>query len=324
MKPADYPFPIRVLLVATLVLFVVNVFFFSGPLSAFFAWANSITPGLATLIGSLIGLSVIGWQTRQGFKNLIASQEHRAEKEREARADQARIEREATNEQSERERKALAAALTGELLSLWYIVGNSRGWYTVNTALLKVMEREGARTKEGTFTLPTFHVPIYEANVEKLGLLGSSVAGDVARVFSRASLTSTSQDKFNVDIKWWITTYESVVESMDDWMEDISLVVKRLIALEQGNIDPGTLFELEQQREQRKRNAAPGGKPRGSVMTNFGQKRSVGAICLRLGHRPARMSERSEKRGCTTASSAATRSRRPSRPAGRAWSPAGS
>jgi hypothetical protein len=67
MKPADYPFPIRVLLVATLVLFVVNVFFFSGPLSAFFAWANSITPGLATLIGSLIGLSVIGWQARQGF-----------------------------------------------------------------------------------------------------------------------------------------------------------------------------------------------------------------------------------------------------------------
>jgi hypothetical protein len=118
MKPAEYPFPIRVLLVATLVLFVVNVFFFSGPLSAFFAWANSITPGLATLIGSLIGLSVIGWQARQGFKNLIASQEHRAEKEREARVDQARIERNATDAQSERERKALAAALAGELYSL--------------------------------------------------------------------------------------------------------------------------------------------------------------------------------------------------------------
>jgi hypothetical protein len=34
MKPADYPFRIRVLLVATLFLFVINVFFFFGPLAA--------------------------------------------------------------------------------------------------------------------------------------------------------------------------------------------------------------------------------------------------------------------------------------------------
>jgi hypothetical protein len=264
MKPADYPFPIRVLLVATLVLFVVNVFFFFGPLSAFFAWANSITPGLATLIGSLIGLSVIGWQTRQGFKNLIASQEHRAEKEREARADQARIQRDATDEQFERERKALAAALAGELSSLWRQASNLRPWYSVSTTLLREMEREGVRTKQGTLSLPPFHVPIYEANAEKLGLLGSSIAGDVARVFSRASVNPTSQDKLDIDIKMLIATYEGVVESMDIWMEDISHVVGRLVALEHGTTDPGTLFELDQQREQRKRNAALGGKPHGA------------------------------------------------------------
>jgi hypothetical protein len=248
----------------TLVLFVVNVFFFFGPLSAFFAWANSITPGLATLIGSLIGLSVIGWQTRQGFKNLIASQEHRAEKEREARADQARIQRDATDEQFERERKALAAALAGELSSLWRQASNLRPWYSVSTTLLREMEREGVRTKQGTLSLPPFHVPIYEANAEKLGLLGSSIAGDVARVFSRASVNPTSQDKLDIDIKMLIATYEGVVESMDIWMEDISHVVGRLVALEHGTTDPGTLFELDQQREQRKRNAALGGKPHGA------------------------------------------------------------
>jgi len=264
MKPADYPFPIRALLVATLVLFVVNVFFFSVPLSAFFAWANGITPGLATLIGSLIGLSVIGWQTRQGFKNLIASQEHRALKEREARADQARIEREATNEQFEREQKALAAALAGELYSLWLQVRNLRPWHVVNTALLKEMEREGVRTKKGTLSLPTFHVPIYEANVEKLGVLGSSIAGDVARVYSIFSLSATSQHELDVDIKMLIATYEGMIASMDTWMEDISHVVKRLVALEHGNTDPGTLFELDQQREQKKPSAAPGGNPHGA------------------------------------------------------------
>ena len=156
MKPADYPFSVRALLVATLVLFVINVFFFSGPLSAFFARANSITPGLATLIGSLIGLSVIGWQTRRGFKNLIASQEHRAEKEREARADQARIERDASNEQSEREKKALAAALAGELYSLWRQVRNTRAWHVVNTALLKEMERGVSGLKKGLWAYPPF------------------------------------------------------------------------------------------------------------------------------------------------------------------------
>jgi len=112
--------------------------------------------------------------------------------------------------------------------------------------------------------IPTFHMPIYEANVEKLGVLGSSIAGDVARVFSSFSVNSTSQDKLNLDIKFLIATSEGVIESMDIWMEDISHVVKRLVALEHGYKDPGTLFELDQQREQRKHNAAPGGKPRGA------------------------------------------------------------
>jgi hypothetical protein len=129
------------------------------------------------------------------------------------------------------------------------------------------MEEGGDRTKEGTLPAATFHVPIYEANIEKLGLLGSSIAGDVARVFSRASvgpISPISQDKLNIDIKWWIATYEAVVETMDDWLEDISHVIKRLVALEQGNTDPGTLFELEQQREQRKPKATRDGKPSGA------------------------------------------------------------
>jgi hypothetical protein len=105
---------------------------------------------LATLIGSLIGLSVIGWQTRRGFKNLIASQEHRAEKEREARA------RDASNEQSEREKKALAAALAGELYSLWRQVRNTRAWHVVNTALLKEMERGVSGLKKGLWAYPPF------------------------------------------------------------------------------------------------------------------------------------------------------------------------
>jgi hypothetical protein len=256
-KPADYPFWFRVLLVTTLILFVVNVFFFSGPLAAFLPWANSIGSGLATLIGSVIGLSVIAWQTGLGFKNLIASQEHRADKEREAREDQARIDRNAIIEQTERERKSLAAALSGELLSLWYTAKGARTWYAVNAALLKGMEAEGVKTKEGTFVAYPYRVPIYEANIEKLGLLGSSVAGDVARVFSAASIIGAhQQDKINIDIKMWIAVFEGIIESIDEWMENISHVVKRLVAVEHGFTDPGTLYELEQRRKQTKGKAA--------------------------------------------------------------------
>jgi hypothetical protein len=61
-----------------------------------------------------------------------------------------------------------------------------------------------------------------------------------------------------------IATYEGMIASMDTWMEDISHVVKRLVALEHGNTDPGTLFELDQQREQKKPSAAPGGNPHGA------------------------------------------------------------
>ena len=36
LKPADYPFWLRVLVIVTLAMFIVNLFFFLGPLSAFF------------------------------------------------------------------------------------------------------------------------------------------------------------------------------------------------------------------------------------------------------------------------------------------------
>jgi len=139
----------------------------------------------ATLIGAVLGLSVIAWQTRRGFRNLIASQEHRATMERGARADQARIEREVLAEQVEREKRALAASLAGELTSLWYQVRNVQYLPVAQSVLLEAMMEDGT-TRKQEFVLPIgkFRVPIYEANISKLGLLGASLAGDVARVFS--------------------------------------------------------------------------------------------------------------------------------------------
>jgi hypothetical protein len=43
-----------------------------------------IDPGTATLSGAIIGLAIIGRQTRRGFANLIRSQNNQAELDRDA------------------------------------------------------------------------------------------------------------------------------------------------------------------------------------------------------------------------------------------------
>jgi hypothetical protein len=217
---------------------------------------------LATLVGAIIGLSVVAWQTQRGFRNLIASQEHRAATERDARADQARIQREIAAEQLEREKMALTAALTSELFSLWHQVRNASTILIAQSVLSEEMIKEGAQGKREAM-LPIFpiRVPIYEANISKLGLLGSSLAGDVARVFSRATVapsTSTGQQAPQMpqmDIKMYKGMIDGLVQSNKEWLEDISHVISRLSALERGtNDDPGPLYMLEQKRERKRSN----------------------------------------------------------------------
>jgi hypothetical protein len=217
---------------------------------------------LATLVGAIIGLSVVAWQTQRGFRNLIASQEHRAATERDARADQARIQREIAAEQLDREKMALAAALTGELSSLWHQVRNANTIPIAQSILLEEMLKDGAQGKREA-TLPIFPicVPIYQANISKLGLLGSSLAGDVARVFSRATIspsTSPGQQMMpQMDIKIYKGMMDGLVQSNKEWLEDISQVIRRLSAFERGTSDdPGPLYLLEQERE-RKRKTQP-------------------------------------------------------------------
>jgi hypothetical protein len=212
---------------------------------------------LATIIAAVVGFTVIAWQTRRGFTNLIASQEHRAKTERDARADQARIERETAAEQLEREKKALAAALSGELIALWHQVRNTRSLAIAQSVVLGEMLKVGTVGKQD-FTLPIvqFRVPIYEANIPKLGLLGSSLAGDVARAFSRATIATSARpdQKTQVEAKFLKAALDALDRANNDWLDDISHVSKRLSALELGTSDdPGPLYVLEQERDRKRK-----------------------------------------------------------------------
>jgi hypothetical protein len=216
---------------------------------------------LATFFGAIIGLLVVAWQTQRGFRNLIASQEHRAATERDARADQAQIQRELAAEQLEQEKLTLAAALTGELSSLCRQVRSASAVAITQSILLEEMLKDGAQGKrEAALPIFSIRVPIYEANISKLGLLGSSLAGDVARVFSRATIapsTFASQQAPQIDIRMLKGTIDGLVQSNKDWLEDIAHVISRLSALERGTSDdPGPLYLLDQERE-RKRKTQP-------------------------------------------------------------------
>jgi hypothetical protein len=202
---------------------------------------------LGTFGGAIIGLLVVAWQTQRGFRNLIASQEN-----------QARIQREIAAEQLEREKLALAAALTGELSSLWHQVRNANAIAIFQSVLLEEMLKGGAQGKRETaLPISPIRVPIYEANISKLGLLGSSLAGDVARVFSRATIapsTSTGQQAPQMNIKMLKGLIDGLVRANKDWLEDISHVISRLSALERRTSDdPGPLYLLEQERERKKK-----------------------------------------------------------------------
>jgi len=54
------------------------------PIQAAWEWAvaNDLPQGWAILIGVIIGLGIIAWQTRIGFRNLLLSQAHQAELDR--------------------------------------------------------------------------------------------------------------------------------------------------------------------------------------------------------------------------------------------------
>ena len=95
--------------------------------------------GWATLIGIVIGVSIIAWQIRMGFSLLAASHAQQAALERDTLREAAKLERDAREHQGRMEgvvrdaleRKdavVLAAALRGDLMAAAYQLNNRLIW----------------------------------------------------------------------------------------------------------------------------------------------------------------------------------------------------
>jgi hypothetical protein len=75
MQLQDFPRWLRGLFAVFLILFFFNALYALAFFTAL--WSLRIDPGVATLIGAIVGLGIVAWQARLGFRNLILSQEHR-------------------------------------------------------------------------------------------------------------------------------------------------------------------------------------------------------------------------------------------------------
>ena len=234
---------------AALLLFALSTSAFFGSLLNGQLWLpKQIDQGLATLLGAIVGLSIVAVQARAGFRNLRLSQAHQAGLARMAQHEQAELDREARRDQFELqsahdrqsklfEKKALAAALNGELLAVHAYMTNRISVLKLQRLIYEAMPEDmvmpGAKIEiKGAAT------PIFDANISKMGLLEPSLISDVIELFHNAKAdVSAPADKISAGMI--AKTLGAFVDGWDATNLDFLHLQKRLMAIQYGSADPG-------------------------------------------------------------------------------------
>lgn len=71
MHLADFPPWLRALFAVFLILFFFNALYAIAFFTAIWTWR--IDPGVATLVGVIVGLGIVAWQARFGFEGIWRS-----------------------------------------------------------------------------------------------------------------------------------------------------------------------------------------------------------------------------------------------------------
>jgi hypothetical protein len=257
MQLADFPPWLRALFAVFLILFFFNALYAMAFFMAIWTWR--IDPGVATLIGVIVGLGIVAWQARLGFTKLIQSQEHRAALEREARQHQQTSDIEREDRRTDEERRFLMAALRAEIAGLM-----EQAQRALEHSI--IIRQQAAKEQNSTqsFKLPTFSAPVYQSNISKLGLLGVSLGTDVVRIMAKNGITvppaELNQPLSNETVA---KLCDGVADGMREWKADLDHVAMRIRAYEEGTPDPGTLREAQnkrqqQEKEKKEKGASPG------------------------------------------------------------------
>jgi hypothetical protein len=242
MQVAEFPRWLRALFAVFLILFFFNTLYALAFFTAI--WHLRLDPGIAILMGAIVGLGIVAWQARVGFTNLLRSQEHRAAIETEARQHQHILEVEREARSTDEERRVLLAALRAEIAGLMDQAQAAMHHSITMHALLDQRAAAKAPNSAKPIRSPTFNAPVYQANVSKIGLLGASLGADVVRVMTKPGI-SVPAPEFDRPIskEMQAKLYLGMAATMEEWGADLCHVAMRIRAGEEGTPDPGTLME---------------------------------------------------------------------------------
>lgn len=216
----------------------------------------------ATVAAASIAAIVVAIQAKRGLHSVIEGQNHRAKLEASAREHQARLHRQDVLSDREHEQKVLAAALHGELSALWNNVRNQAILTAAQAEVWKALAGKLQPSDDGAeveVTVPQFEAPVYQANAARIGLLGPSIAGDVATVFSRTSVTAPKTVKMPTRLAAQIS--KGMHEGLLDWIWDIGQLSARLGHLQFGTADPGSISIEATKKRWRAQQAASQSEP---------------------------------------------------------------
>jgi len=232
------------------------------PVQAASDWAvaNDLPQGWAILIGVIIGLGVIAWQTRIGFRNLLLSHAHQAELDRQASLERARLDREAREHQAELQAQAqevhqgkeaivFAAALRGELMAAAYQLSSRLIWLEGVQEILDELAKDPSNRFPTPFEIERVATPVYDANAPRLATIDPSLAADVAQVYAFLCAEHKWNEPGGRDPKVFKALIEKIHTANSVHLKDIVHVCKRLIAFElrKPDDDPGPLTDARKE-----------------------------------------------------------------------------
>lgn len=123
--------------------------------------SSKIDPGVATLCGAVIGLSVVAWQARVGFQNLIKSQENQARIEREGRLHRDELDQAAEARAIVQKRADLLGGLRAEIAYLYSAVAAAEQHVYGLILIENALHRAGKPSQTKAIALHTFDAPIF-------------------------------------------------------------------------------------------------------------------------------------------------------------------
>jgi uncharacterized membrane-anchored protein YhcB (DUF1043 family) len=181
--------------------------------------SSDLPQGWAILIGLVVGLSAIAWQTNRGFRSLIKNQQSQAELDRQ-RLQLSQQRRRAEIDGRGADAKALAAALTGELTACHQMLSPRATDTKVMQAASNKIISDGDDVGE-PLTSPAITTPVYQSTIPQLGLLGASLAGDVVNAYSQLNMKTRNDNLPKSELR------------------NIARVITRLQAFREGSQDLG-------------------------------------------------------------------------------------